>query len=88
MVIPKFIVRVGIDYNYHRNLTIQREENNTMLNISISRDLGKYLSMALNGVNLLDVKKNQFLGRTAEYDLRKGQNQTGRYITLNLNCRF
>jgi hypothetical protein len=87
-IIPKCSVDVNMVYNYRKNLTFQNEENNILLNVFISRSLGKYFSMSLNGYNLLDSKNKNTIGTTAEYDFRRGHNQTGRYITMNLTCKF
>jgi hypothetical protein len=87
-IIPKYTMVVSMRYSYRKNFTTHQETNEKRLNASISRSFGKNLSLELKGENLLDWNCDKKIGRTAQYEYRRDQNQTGRYITLQLFCKF
>ena len=87
MIIPKYLVKATMKYDYCKNFTTHYEMKETILNVEISHKF-KYFLMALKGENLLDSKRSNSAGSTEQYDYRRGWSQSGRYVTLIVSKRF
>jgi hypothetical protein len=88
-VIPRFNISTRLDHSYTKQYDAHAKDiNETIWNISVSRNLGKSMTLSLNGYNLLDVQDSQRLSKTAEYFSKTETNQTGRYVMLSLKYNF
>jgi outer membrane receptor protein involved in Fe transport len=87
-LVPKHTIAVSLTYNFRKNLTIHQEASEAMLKASISRSFGENFSLELKGENLLNSRQDKRIGRTAQYEYRRGENQMGRYVTLQFSCKF
>ena len=88
-VIPRFNISTRLDHSYTKQYDAHAKDiNETIWNISVSRNLGKSMTLSLNGYNLLDVQDSQQLSKTAEYFSKTETNQTGRYVMLTLKYNF
>ena len=86
--ILKFSVNASFSYNHSKDFATGHKVNQTNLGASISRNVGRYVSMSLNGSNLLDSKSSKILSRTAEYFSQSVSSQIGRYIYMMLSYKF
>jgi len=87
-IIPKFNISGTFSYDYTKNYATEIENDQTNLKAEISRNLGKYLAVKLEGINLLDRKSGVQLFKTADYNARNERACTGRYVMLTLTQKL
>jgi outer membrane receptor protein involved in Fe transport len=87
-IIPKFTLKATLSHSYYKQFTDNQQTNNTTLEASIARKLGKNIDFSLNGYNLLDSQKSETLLKTAEYTGFSRIATTGRCIMASLSYKF
>jgi len=87
-LIPKFTVIGTFSYIYKKNYATEREYNQTNLRAEISRNLGKFATIKLEGINLLDRQTGVNFTKTADYTARGETARTGRYVLLTLTQKL
>jgi len=87
-VIPKFRVSANLTYRYKKNFATSFETDQTALDVSVSRNIGKHTTLSLDGFNLLNMRSGVNIKKTAEYFSRSATSQTGRYVMLTLKYNF
>jgi len=87
-VLPRFRLNARYDYAYRKDLDSGEDTGTPNLEASISRNLGKYSTLMLNGYNLLDRQTGVSFGTTADYFFRTGQTRIGRFVMLTLQHKF
>ena len=86
--IPKYTLLAKMNYKYNKQYSTAEEVDNTLLEASISRKIGKHANLSLIGYNLLDSSESKFLNKTAEYVAYTQTSQLGRYLLLSLKFNF
>mgnify|MGYP003306079330 CR=1 FL=1 len=56
--------------------------------MAVSRDLGKFASLLLEGINLLDRQSGVSFEKNAVYNGRTEKAQTGRYVMLTFTQKL
>jgi len=88
-VISKFGVGANFIYTYKKDLALGEDSGKPNLMVNISRRLGRYTSLVLRGINLLDKSTSETFGKTADYTFRSRQLRTaGRCFMLSLDYQF
>jgi hypothetical protein len=87
-LIPRFSISTTFSYDYSKNYATRHENDRPDLKMEIGRQLGKFASLRLEGINLLDRQTGVGFHKTAMYMGRTEDARTGRYVMLTFSQKL